>query len=420
MRSMLSSRLSLILLAAAATSFVMGPPAMAQEEKILHNFPIANGLDGYAPIGGVTFDANGSLWGTTSLGGAYGGGVVYKLYSPNGPWSAEQIVHSFNPNSEDGFSPYSGVIIGLKDGFYRGNVYGTTREGGAHGAGTAYELSQLPGGAYSEKILHSFNGNGTDGANPVSNLVFDSKGNLYGTALGGGSEGVGAVFELMPETGGTWSEKILHSFSNNGADGSSPWSTLILDASGNLYGTTSSGGAYSCGIVFELTPRAKGSWTETIVHSFADDSTDGCGPQAGLVVDRFGTLYGTTNAGGTYGYGTLYNLTQAGGVWTETILHNYASNGDGAYPSLGALCIDGQGYPVGTTTNGGSGLGTLEYLGTALGGGLEGVVWHTFEHDGVDGYYPFAGVTLDFFGNPYGTTGAGGSGGGGTVYEVTN
>jgi uncharacterized repeat protein (TIGR03803 family) len=421
MRSkMFSSTLSSVWVVAAAASLILSTPAVAQKEKIWHNFPIANGVDGYAPISGVTFDANGSLWGTTTLGGVYGGGVVYKLYSPDGQWSAEEIVHSFNPNSKDGYDPIGGVIIGLKDGFYRGNIYGTTYVGGAHGDGTVYELSQLAGGGYAETILHSFSGKGTDGAYPMSSLVFDTAGNLYGTTLGGGSEDSGTVFELVSKAGGGWGEKILHSFSNNGTDGSGPFAGLIFDASGNLYGTTANGGAYGCGIVFELSPQTGGGWTESIVHSFANNTTDGCSPQAGLVIDRFGTFYGTTNVGGTYGYGTMYNLTQSGGSWTESVLHNFASNGDGAYPGYGALSIDGQGYPVGTTVNGGNYLGTMEYLGATADGGLEGIVWHTFERDGVDGYNPFSGVTLDLFGNAYGTTTAGGSGGGGIVYEVTN
>jgi uncharacterized repeat protein (TIGR03803 family) len=373
----------------AAALLVTAAPATAQKEKIWHNFPIANGVDGYAPVGGVTFDANGSLWGTTTLGGAYGGGVIYKLYSPDGQWSAEEIVHSFNPNSEDGYTPYGGVIIGLEDGFYRGNVYGTTYVGGAYGDGTVYELSQLPGGGYEEKILHSFYGNQTDGAYPSGSLVFDTAGNLYGMTFSGGIGLAGTVFELIPKANGTWGEKILHHFTKGGADGSFPWGSLIFDASGNVYGTASDWGAYQCGVVFELSPGTDGNWTESIIHNFAGGPTDGCDPLAGLVTDRFGTFYGTTNVGGAYGYGTIYSLTQTGGVWTEAILHNFSSGDDGAYPGYGSLSIDGQGYPVGTTTNGGAGLGTLEYLGAAQGGGLEGVVWHTFEHDGVDGYNPF-------------------------------
>jgi len=411
-------RLHVVLTIVAAASLLTS--AEAQKETIWHNFPIANGVDGYDPVGGVTIDANGSLWGTTALGGAYGGGVVYKLYSPDGRWSNEEVVHSFNPYNGDGYTPYSGVIVGLKDGFYRGNIYGTTYQGGTHAAGSVYELSQLAGGGYAEAILHSFNGNGTDGTFPVASLIFDSAGNLYGTTYSGGSEDAGTVFELVAKAGGGWGEKILHSFSNNGTDGAGPYGALIFDSLGNLYGTTASGGGQSCGIVFELSPQSGGSWSETIVHSFANNSTDGCSPQAGLVIDRFGTFYGTTNLGGTYGYGTMYNLTQSGGNWTEAILHNYASNPDGAYPGYGALQIDGQGYPVGTTTEGGNSLGTLEYLGAAQNGGLEGVVWHSFEHDGVDGFTPFAGVTLDLFGNTYGTASSGGSGGGGIVFEITD
>jgi uncharacterized repeat protein (TIGR03803 family) len=183
MRSKKLFRLHVVLAIVAAASLLTS--AEAQKETIWHNFPVANGVDGYDPVGGVTIDANGSLWGTTALGGAYGGGVVYKLYSPDGRWSNEEVVHSFNPYNGDGYTPYSGVIVGLKDGFYRGNIYGTTYQGGTHAAGSVYELSQLAGRGYAETILHSFNGNGTDGTFPIASLIFDSAENLYGTTYSG-------------------------------------------------------------------------------------------------------------------------------------------------------------------------------------------------------------------------------------------
>src|ERR1035438_1221071 len=154
--------------------------------------------------------------------------------------------------------------------------------------------------AAQEKVLHNFNHDGTDGWRPEAGLIFDAAGNLYGTTSQGGSSGVGTVFELTPATGGTWTEKVLHSF-GGGADGGYPEAGLILDAAGNLYGTTQWGGTSTVGAVFELTPAAGGTWTEKVLHSFLNDGTDGVNPVAGLIFDGAGNLYGTTYQGGTYG-----------------------------------------------------------------------------------------------------------------------
>ena len=162
---------------------------------------------------------------------------------------------------------------------------------------------------WNEKVLHSFNG--TDGAGPYAGLIFDAAGNLYGTTVGGGTYGGGTVFELKPAVGGGWAEQVLHSFGNNAGnrnqDGNRPYDGLIFDAAGNLYGVTYGGGTYTYGTAFELTPTAGGGWTEQVLHSF--NGTDGAGPQAGLIFDADGNLYGTTAGGGTYNDGTVFELT---------------------------------------------------------------------------------------------------------------
>jgi uncharacterized repeat protein (TIGR03803 family) len=228
-----------------------------------------------------------------------------------GGWS-EKVLHSFNDT--DGAYSSAGLIFDKN-----GNLYGTTLEGGdygcsASGCGTVFELTPTAGGGWTETVLLNFNG--SDGSGPQAGLIFDAAGNLYGTTVGGGTNcppfGCGTVFELTPTAGGGWTEKVLHSF-GNGTDGANPFAGLIFDAAGNLYGTTYGGGTYrcgasGCGTAFELTPAAGGSWTETVLYSFSRGN-DGFEPEAGLIFDSAGNLYGTTAVGGTYDGGTVFELT---------------------------------------------------------------------------------------------------------------
>ena len=221
-------------------------------------------------------------------------------------WAAaqwnEKVLHNFTNNGTDGFFPTSGLIFDAA-----GNLYGTTFNGGAYNRfGTVFELSPVPGGGWTETVLHSFNNDGTDGWTPTAGLIFDAAGNLYGTTGSGGAYHGGTVFELSPMLGGGWTETILHSF-GNGTDGAGPGGgSLIFDAAGNLYGTTTLGGTFNCpsdgggcGTVFELTPTVGGAWTETVLYNFRRGS-DGHLPYAGLIFDATGNLYGTTLAGGIY------------------------------------------------------------------------------------------------------------------------
>ncbi len=315
-------------------------------ETILHSFG-PNGGDGYDPLAGVVRDKKGNLYGTSIYGGAYGGGTVFKL-TPSG---SETILFSFGANGTDGYSPTAPVVLDKK-----GNLYGTTAKGGPHGAGTVFKLTRKG----SETILHSFDAAIGDGSEPSGGVVLDKEGNLYGTTEFGGAYGCGngygcgTVFKLTPKG----KETILHSFNNNGTDGFYPLGGVVMDKNGNLYGTTLYGGAYSCfgygcGTVFELTPPG----TETILYSLnRDNGTDGFNPFAGLVRDETGNLYGTTFFGGAYSDGTVFEVTPSG---TETILSSFGSNGDGHLPS-GGLVLDKKGNLYGTTAKGGAyGYGTV-------------------------------------------------------------
>src|ERR1022692_3318787 len=252
----------------------------------------------------------------------------------SGAAAEEKVLHNFNNDGTDGTLPYGGLIFDAA-----GNLYGTTSVGGTSNTGTVFELTPAADGTWTEKVLHSFSG-GTDGIHPYAGLIFDAAGNLYGTTELGGAYGYGTVFEVTPAAGGTWTEKVLHSFYNDGTDGLEPYAGLILDAAGNLYGTTQDGGTAFTGKVFQLTTAAGGTWTEKVVHTFGS-STDGIDPVAGLIFDGAGNLYGTTSRGGTYNLGTAFELTPAGGgTWTERVTHSFGNGTDGANPQAG-LIFDG-------------------------------------------------------------------------------
>jgi uncharacterized repeat protein (TIGR03803 family) len=292
-----------------------------------------------------------------------------------------------------------------------------------------------------ESVIYSFAYGGSDGLNPYSGLISDGAGNLYGTTSSGGAIGSpfgtnGAVFELTPGAGGTWTEKVLYSFGATTNDGIVPLAGLILDAKGNLYGTTSAGGANGDGAVFELSQSTGGTWTEKVLYSFGATSTDASGPKRGsLIFDAAGNLYGTTrfggpnqvsNGGGSGSAGTVFELTPGtGGSWTEKVLYSFgATASDGANPT-GGVIFDAAGNLYGTTLYGGTdtsvagGSGTVFELTPATGGTWKEKILHSFKHNGTDGVNPYAGVVFDAKGNLYGTTAVGGSGSDGTVFELS-
>jgi uncharacterized repeat protein (TIGR03803 family) len=277
------------------------------------------------------------------------------------------------------------------------------------------------------------------GADPIGDLIFDSAGNIYGTAASGGLQSpncefnCGVVFELSP-SGGGWTYKAIYYFTG-GEDGGEPHGRLTLDAKGNLYGTTYLGGTVNgscstgCGTVFELSPSA-GDWNFTLLHSFS--GPDGSTPWTGLTPDSAGKLYGTTTGGGSAGAGTVFGLSPSGGSWAFSTLYDFKSYSDGFFP-FSDLAIDGAGNLYGATLEGGSsgpncyaatGCGTVFELSSS-GGVWKFSVLHTFQ--GVkqgaktgDGSGPWGAIALDSAGNVYGTTSQGGrTYGGGTVFKVS-
>jgi uncharacterized repeat protein (TIGR03803 family) len=360
--------------------------------------------------------------------------IVSLLVTETSAAAHETVLHHFQ--SKDGANPSAGLIF---DGF--GNLYGTTENGGSYGYGTVFELTPMAAGGWTEKVLHDFNADGVDGAYPYyGSLIFDGSGNLYGTTAEGGSlnscqvdNGCGTVFELTPTANGGWTETVIHSFNNNGTDGFAPTAGLIFDTIGNLYGMTDGGGTYYGGTVFEMTPTSGGTWTETVLHSFNNNGTDGYGPSGGLIFDPSGNLYGATYYGGTgscndlgNGCGTVFELTPAtGGSWTERVLYNFERRMGGVHPEAG-LIFDASGNLYDMTRFGGSGgcingfdrgCGTVFEL-THTADGWKEKVLHNFNNNGKDGDTSDASLMSDASGNLYGTTFAGGAYNSGTVFEL--
>jgi uncharacterized repeat protein (TIGR03803 family) len=299
------------------------------------------GSRGSVPTGGLISDAAGNLYGTTASGGAYKCGTVFKLSLEGGTWT-EDLLYSFKCGPDDGWDPESALLLDTA-----GNLYGTTAGGGATNNGTVFKLSPDGAGGWTETVLHAFNGK--DGSLPIlAPLVADAQGNLYGVTQGycyRGTCGTGTVFELSPQLNGSWSLKVLHSFGHTGL----PDAGVIFDKAGNLYGTTTYGGPRNCsgtgcGTIYKLSRAAK-SWTFATIHTFS--YSDGAYPMGSLIIDRAGNLYGTTGGGGsTYNGGVAFKLSLTKTGWKETLLHVFGPPGDGDEPS--SLVLGASGHVFGS------------------------------------------------------------------------
>jgi hypothetical protein len=408
--------------------------------------------DGQNPAAGLVPDGSGNLYGTTPYGGAFadnGGGVVFKLgRGANGGWS-ERLLHSFGgPN--DGQLPAGNLIFDTS-----GSIYGvTTYTPGNQAPGTVFKLTPKTDGAWTESLLYTFTGYPKDGGNPTAGLVSDANGNLYGTTSAGGSGqcldlgddyfvGCGTVFELSPSAQGGWTETILYVFTGYPDDGSAPSSSLTMDESGNLYGSTAYGGAsggcvsnsgvtLGCGTIFKLSLGSGNTWTETGYYSFPQGGSRYGVKASGLTFGPGGHLYGTTGNSGSYDAGSFFRVSAgSGGAWTVNTLYSFGQqSGDGSGPN--GVIFDSSNNAYGTTVNGGKannnctvGCGTVFELSPASGGSWTERILYDFKGPYGDGMWPTGSVVMDDSGNLIGTTTQGEDrnwiydGWGGSVFEVT-
>lgn len=340
--------------------------------------------DGQEPDSNIVARAsNPVVIGATEYGGYYGAGSVYGLSKSKKGWT-ESILYSLN--GSDGWRPNGIMVPQLLDGTQPAAV--TSFQGGAHGEGAIAILKPIASGAWTLSSTYSFSGR-PDGSGPQGAVVVDAHGNLYGTTEGGGRQNHGTVYQLRPN-GSSYKEKILYSFHGR-RDGSGPEGGLIIDSTGALYGTTFFGGKSTGydGTVFKLTPNTSG-YTKSILYSF--QGSDGKEPVARLCLDSSGTLYGTTSLGGKNDAGTVFSLVPSGSGYAEHVLWSFGSGpADGAYPD-GNVIVDSNGIIYGTTLgNSGSGSGTLFTL--------KGHRERLYYFNGYDGGDPVAGPAADAKGN---------------------
>jgi uncharacterized repeat protein (TIGR03803 family) len=403
----------------------------AQTFQVIYNF--LGGTYGANPLAGLTMDSAGNLYGVTSAGGGGscvlisqpGCGLAFKLTPNNGKWNFSAL-YNFQ-GQPDGAAPLAPLTIGSN-----GKLYSTTAAGGQGSCtlfgdtdcGTVFEIDETK--SHTDKILYRFSG-GTDGSGPLISGVTFVGDNMYGATEYGGDlscnspDGCGAVYELSP----TGKETVIHQFTDAGGDGGFPISGVVADQDGHLYGTTADGGnsstcnGYGCGTVYELVHSASG-WTENILYSFTGTS-DGENPNGSLILDSKGNIYGTTWQGGSGGGGTVFELHKhESGTWSLYVLTSFETAGYAVDP----LVMDSKGNLYGTTQNGG-GAGSF---GTVFELSPNGESWDykdLYDFTGLtDGGNPRGGLVLDSAGNLYGTTFYYGStdcsgSGCGVVFEVT-
>ena len=386
-----------------------GFAAHAQTFSVIHHF--TGGADGAGPRTGVTLQGN-ALYGTTFQGGSGNAGAIYQLKKIGDNWITVPVFN-FPADGSGGVSPWGRVSFGPD-----GRLYGSTFNGGGSGNGVIFNLTPPSSVCktvncqdfWKEQVLHSF-GAVHDGRNPKGDLVWDPQGNIYGTTPGGGQVSAGTVFELTPSQNG-WTESLAY----NAGDLPDPWgpnSGVIFDSKGNLFGTSVNGGTNNTGTVFELKYAVGVGWTETTLYNFLNED-DGSAPFGGLVMDASGNLFGTTVVGyhGVRDW-TIFELSPAGDTWTYKLLYT----GTGNIGPVASLAMDAAGNLYGTTAAGGShNAGNVFKLSNTANGWI-----YTSLYDftgGDDGHEPLCNVSIGADGTLYGTAGYGGLYNQGTVWMI--
>jgi uncharacterized repeat protein (TIGR03803 family) len=355
-------------------------------------------------------DSAGNIYGSTVLGGDHGSGTVFQLSSTGTGWE-QTVLYSFTGGA-DGGEPYKGVTIDR-----HGNLYGTAVTGGSGGCeggcGVVYKLTQS-NGTWNQTVIYAFNG-GDDGSGPGARVTVDRSGNVYGMTPTGGIYGAGTIYKLQPNAG-SYTFQVIHTFTggNDGASGSA--GRMLLDH-GRLYGAVTAGGMFGSGVVFELTPTTVGEWDFRTLYSF-HGQPDGSFPYGALLRASSGKIYGTTYYGGRNGLGAVYELSpRSVGEWNERIIYSFQTGSDGNSP-ISNLVSDAAGNFYGTTSEGGLGSGTIFKLAPAGGGRWTESVVHSFAGP-PDGGFSYNGMVVDPFGNFYGATVHGGTDDDGSVYQFT-
>ncbi len=381
-------------------------PAHSQTYSVIYNFPGDAG--GATPYAGPTLDQFGNLYGSTYLGGTYANGSVYRLTFNGSSWMYTSLYSFFG--TPDGSGPaFGSVAIGPDS-----RLYGTTEGGGVFGTVWSVQPAATTCSSanclWKDTVLHRF-GSGQDGSQPIGGATVDAAGNVYGTLNLGGAYGNGAVFEAT-RNGQTWTETLLYSFTG-GTDAVNPVAGVTLDASGNLYGTSSFGGANGVGAIYKLTHSGSG-WTESVIYNFQGGS-DGQNPVGGVILDQAGNLYGTTFDGGDNGGGTVYELSPSRQGWTFTTLYSFTGGYGGPYNDL---TWDASGNLYGTANGDGAfGLGSVFRL-THGDNGWTMTDLHDFA-GGNDGASPYGAVAVDAHGDVFGTASVGGTDNQGVAWEIT-
>ena len=381
--------------------------AKASTTEIIYSF--AGDEDGEYLDTDVEIDAAGNLYGTSVLGGEFGGGTVWELSPIGGGW-VHTVLYSFT-GSADGGEPYKGVTLDAA-----GNLYGTAVTGGSGscegGCGVVYKLTNS-GGTWTQTVIHAFTGD--DGSGPGSRVTLDSRGNVYGMTPTGGADGLGTIYELHPRSGGSWAFRVIHDFTG-GPDGSSGSAGKMVLRGRHLYGAATTGGA-GYGTVFELRSTGMGGWDFRTLYEF-QGSPDGSFPYGALLFDQTGHIYGTTYYGGADGLGSIYQLTRTtGGNWSEQVLYGFQAGQDGN-SSISNLVSDAVGNLYGTTSEGGLGSGTIFELASNGNGTWTESLPHLFAGP-PDGAFSYAGMVGDGTGIFYGATVHGGASGEGAIYLFT-
>ena len=404
----------LFLVALALTCLWLGPAAKAigvipaQAINVIYSF--AGDEDGEYADTDLETDCAGNIYGTTVLGGDFGGGTVFQLSAtPNG-WM-HTVLYSFTGGA-DGGEPYKGVTLGRD-----GNLYGTAVTGGSGncegGCGVVYKLTNS-GGTWTQTVIHAFTG-GDDGSGPGARVTVDAGGNVYGMAPTGGVYGLGTIYKIH-RVGGAWTLRVIHTFTG-GDDGATGSAGRMILRRGRLYGAATVGGAHGSGVIFELSPRAVGEWDFRPIYAFKGQP-DGSFPYGALLFGSAGRIYGTTYYGGDNGIGAVYELSQQRlGDWQERVIYSFQAGTDGNSP-ISNLVRDAAGNLYGTTSEGGLGSGTIFKLSPIGGGQWTETVVHAFQGP-PDGAFPYNGMVVDRFGNFYGATVHGGDNDDGTIYKFT-